>query len=79
MEAVDGGIDFSKAVKMGYKMFPGDEWMNQEVDILIPAALENQITTANVNNINKSVKVIAEAANGPTHPYRFSCNNTRLS
>jgi len=63
-----GGIDFSKAVKMGYKMFPGDEWMNQEVDILIPAALENQITTANVNNINKSVKVIAEAANGPTSP-----------
>ena len=63
-----GGIDFSKAVKMGYKMFPGDEWLNQEVDILIPAALENQITTANVNNINKSVKVIAEAANGPTSP-----------
>jgi len=63
-----GGIDFSKAVKMGYKMFPGDEWMNQEVDILIPAALENQITTANVNSINKSVKVIGEAANGPTSP-----------
>ncbi len=63
-----GGIDFSKAVKMGYKMLSGDEWLNQEVDILIPAALENQITTANVNNINKSVKVIAEAANGPTSP-----------
>jgi len=63
-----GGINFSKAVKMGYKMLSGDEWLNQEVDILIPAALENQITAANVNNINKSVKVIAEAANGPTSP-----------
>ena len=63
-----GGIDFSKAVKMGYKMLPGDEWLNQEVDILIPAALENQITVANVNKINKSVKIIAEAANGPTSP-----------
>ncbi len=63
-----GGINFSKAVKMGYKMLSGDEWLNQEVDILIPAALENQITAANVNNISKSVKVIAEAANGPTSP-----------
>jgi len=63
-----GGIDFSKAVKMGYKMLPGDEWLKQEVDILIPAAIENQITTASVNHINKSVKVIAEAANGPTSP-----------
>ncbi len=32
-------------------------------DILIPAALESQITTENVNNIK--AKVICEAANGP--------------
>lgn len=34
-----------------------------ECDILIPAALENQITLVNVNNIK--AKVIGEAANGP--------------
>ena len=63
-----GGINISKAVKMGYKMIPGEDWLKQEVDILIPAAIENQITGDNVNDIHKKVKVIAEAANGPTSP-----------
>jgi len=35
---------------------------------LIPAALENQINEATVRKIASSVKVIAEAANGPTTP-----------
>jgi glutamate dehydrogenase (NAD(P)+) len=34
-----------------------------ECDILIPAALENQVTSRNVHNIR--AKIIAEAANGP--------------
>jgi glutamate dehydrogenase (NAD(P)+) len=52
--------------------FPGaDEVSNSEIlelpcDILVPAALENQITHANAHRIK--ARVVAEAANGPTTP-----------
>ena len=45
-----------------------EAWIEQEVDILIPAALENQITSENVQQIHPRVKLVAEAANGPTTP-----------
>ena len=61
-----GGIDKLKAKEAGYEVLHGDAWLEQDVDILVPAALENQITVDNVNNINNSVKIIAEGANGPT-------------
>ena len=63
-----GGIDQQKAKAAGYDVFPGDDWLVQDVEILIPAALENQITAQNVELISSSVKVIAEGANGPTSP-----------
>lgn len=61
-----GSIDKDKARDLGYETLPGEAWIEQEVDILIPAALENQITQANVGKISPRVKVIVEGANGPT-------------
>jgi len=63
-----GGIDKSKAEELGYEVLDGDEWLVQEVDILIPAAMENQITEDNVEKISSRVKIIAEGAHGPTTP-----------
>lgn len=63
-----GGIDKEKAVGLGYEILDGEAWIEQEVDILIPAAMENQITAENVGKISKKVKLIAEGANGPTTP-----------
>jgi len=61
-----GSIDKAKAKELGYEQLPGDAWLEQDVDILMPAALENQITENNVTSVSKNVKIIAEGANGPT-------------
>ena len=63
-----GGIDKTKAKAAGYDVLPGDDWIIQDVDILLPAALEHQITENNVDSIADRVKIIAEGANGPTTP-----------
>ncbi len=63
-----GGIDKDKARQLGYEVMDGDAWIEQDVDILVPAALENQITKDSVTKISDKVKVIAEGANGPTTP-----------
>jgi glutamate dehydrogenase/leucine dehydrogenase len=43
-----------------------EELLETEVDVLVPAALENQITEANANKIRANI--VVEAANGPTNP-----------
>ncbi len=63
-----GGINKQKAADLGYEKLPGEAWIEQDVDILFPCALENSITADNVGRISKRVKLIAEGANGPTTP-----------
>lgn len=54
------------------KGFPGstdatnDEILTMDCDILIPAALENQITSKNAAEVK--ARIVGEAANGPTTP-----------
>ena len=63
-----GTIDREKALAAGCEVLPGDDWISQDVDILIPAAMESQITADNVGRISKQVRILAEGANGPTTP-----------
>lgn len=63
-----GEIDKNKAQDIGFKLLPGEAWLEQDVDLLVPAAIENQITADNAGNISQKIKIIAEGANGPTTP-----------
>ena len=40
--------------------------LTADVDLLIPCALENQLTAENANDVK--AKVVCEGANGPTTP-----------
>jgi glutamate dehydrogenase (NAD(P)+) len=71
------GLDISRVIKWKAEHgtvagFPGatsvtnEELLEIECDVLIPAALENQITERNAERIK--AKIVAEAANGPTTP-----------
>ncbi len=63
-----GGISKDKAKKLGYEVLPGDAWIEQPVEVLLPCAIENQITGENVGKIHPAVKLVGEGANGPTTP-----------
>jgi glutamate dehydrogenase (NAD(P)+) len=73
----DQGLDVTKMIDYARQHksiegFPGgeplenDKLFSLDVDVLIPAALENQITMENAPKIR--AKIIAEGANGPTTP-----------
>ena len=63
-----GSIDKDAATQAGYEIKDGDAWLSLDVDVLIPAAIENVITGQTAAQISPSVKILAEAANGPTTP-----------
>ncbi|MBN1954064.1 MAG: Glu/Leu/Phe/Val dehydrogenase [Anaerolineae bacterium] len=61
-----GTIDQEKATAAGYVIEDAGAWIEKDVDVLIPAALENMVNAETAPLIHKNVKVIAEGANGPT-------------
>ncbi|HLE30177.1 MAG TPA: Glu/Leu/Phe/Val dehydrogenase [Anaerolineales bacterium] len=63
-----GTIDKTKAKEAGYLLEDGGAWLCKDVDVLIPAAIEGQITQETVEQISPQVKIVAEGANGPTSP-----------
>lgn len=50
----------------GAKNITNKDILELDVDVLVPAALENQITKENADNINANI--VIELANGPTTP-----------
>ncbi len=73
----DNGIDFDSLLKYkqengtvegfpGTKSITNDELLELKVDVLVPAAIENQLTEHNAENVR--AKIIVELANGPTTP-----------
>jgi glutamate dehydrogenase (NAD(P)+) len=76
----DHGLDFDKVMEWkqqegtvvtyqcceGTRTLSNEELLELDVDILVPAALENQIGPWNADKIQ--AKIVAELANGPTTP-----------
>ncbi len=73
----DAGLDYGKALAAkqntgtietyeGASKISNEQLLESKVDVLIPAAIENQITKANADKIN--AKMVLEMANGPVTP-----------
>lgn len=62
-ETRKGLVEFSKE---GMKSITNAELLELDCDILIPAAMDNQLTSENAANVK--AKIVLELANGPTTP-----------
>ena len=63
-----GGIDKAKAQEKGYELLPGDAWIEQDVDILVPSALENQVNADTVQRVSERVKIPRRGRQRAHHP-----------
>jgi len=61
---LDKRDSFGTVTKLFTNTISNKELLEKECDILVPAAIENQLTADNANNIK--AKIVVEAANGPT-------------
>ncbi|PRO66789.1 Glu/Leu/Phe/Val family dehydrogenase [Alkalicoccus urumqiensis] len=61
---LDRRDSFGTVTNLFKNTLTNQEILEQECDILVPAAIENQITEANADNIQ--AQIVVEAANGPT-------------
>ena len=61
---LDRRDSFGTVTKLFKNTITNQELLELDCDILVPAAIENQITEENANNIK--AKIVVEAANGPT-------------
>jgi glutamate dehydrogenase len=61
---LDRRDSFGTVTKLFKDTISNKELLELDCDILVPAAIENQITEENVHNIK--AKIVVEAANGPT-------------
>ena len=57
-----GSVEYCK----GARKITNDELLELDVDVLIPAAIENQVTKANADKVG--AKIVLELANGPVTP-----------
>ena len=63
---LEGGARHGRRASPAPSDITNAELLEVDCDILIPAALENQITARNAGRIK--ARLVAEAANGPTTP-----------
>ncbi|MED1782497.1 Glu/Leu/Phe/Val dehydrogenase [Brevibacillus fortis] len=61
---LDRRDSFGTVTKLFNNTISNKELLELDCDILVPAAIENQITAANAHNIK--AQIVVEAANGPT-------------
>lgn len=61
---LDRRDSFGTVTTLFNETISNEELLKLECDILVPAAISNQITAENANDIN--AKIVVEAANGPT-------------